>query len=467
MNEPLPLSQTTYVVNPARALVQSKPLQLFFVLIFHMALGLVFAQVSLIALAHSLVVVLAGVFFLIRDKEPYNVIYVTAYIAGMEVLWRIAGGTLVWEYSKYSIALLLILSLLKAQKLRQVSLLPILYFVLLIPSISIMPVFSRNDISFNLSGPLLLAIAAASFSTFKLERKHVQNVTLALIFPVLSLLILATFGLVTAVELEFTNEANFEASAGYGPNQVSTIFGLGLLGIWIYIFMNRNSRFIQGVLLICWIWLAVQTLLTFSRGGLWAGLGGIAITALFFVQNKRARWNFVGIIFLFAVVGNFYIFPALDDFTDGALTDRFQSTDLTGRDVLWAADLEIFWSNIALGVGPGQGRLHRYELVGRGDASHTEYARLLSEHGLFGVFAMVVLAIICIQRVFLYKETPFARGVTLAFIAWALLTLAHSAMRLALPGFIFGLAMAQFDTNVSTDPEKVEDVVKHKVPQLA
>jgi hypothetical protein len=42
------------------------------------------------------------------------------------------------------------------------------------------------------------------------------------------------------------------------------------------------------------------------------------------------------------------------------------------------------------------------------------------------------------------REAHLAKGIAMAFTIWALATMGHSAMRLAAPGFAFGLASARF-----------------------
>jgi len=54
--------------------------------------------------------------------------------------------------------------------------------------------------------------------------------------------------------------------------------------------------------------------------------------------------------------------------------------------------LNIFADNPLLGIGPGAGTEKRVD-YGYGDrvAAHIEYSRLLAEHGLFGVFSLLIL----------------------------------------------------------------------------
>jgi hypothetical protein len=141
----------------------------------------------------------------------------------------------------------------------------------------------------------------------------------------------------------------------------------------------------------------------------------------------------VGIIFL---VTNFIIYPRLDSATKGALTARFAKKDLTGRDGLLRNEIELWRRNPLLGVGPGMGKYHRLALA---VGAHTEYTRLLSEHGTFGLLAIGCLLLIAIQNL-KRGGTNVSRAVVASSLVWSALFMASAAMRLAAPAFMFALS---------------------------
>ena len=98
----------------------------------HALLGLVFNNVSSLSFFHAVFSLLLGVWYVIRDRSPERVLMVAFYITGAEVLWRMTDAGIFHEYAKYSTSLLLILATFKWK--RNFSLLPVLYFILLIPS---------------------------------------------------------------------------------------------------------------------------------------------------------------------------------------------------------------------------------------------------------------------------------------------------------------------------------------------
>ena len=52
------------------------------------AAGLFDATFPYVATAHALIILTLGLWFIVRDKQPYRLIYLTGYIAGADVLWR-------------------------------------------------------------------------------------------------------------------------------------------------------------------------------------------------------------------------------------------------------------------------------------------------------------------------------------------------------------------------------------------
>ncbi len=92
------------------------------------------------------------------------------------------------------------------------------------------------------------------------------------------------------------------------------------------------------------------------------------------------------------------------------------------------------------------GKYYRAQLA---VGSHTEYTRILSEHGAFGLLAICVLLRACLKNL-RRARTPLERAMVGSFLAWSLLFMASAAMRLAAPAFMFGLSFVTLlpDQNV-------------------
>jgi O-antigen ligase len=406
---------------------------------------LLFAQVMLrfpqLGLLHA--VACAGIGLVIAVRRPiHEVSYVVAYIAGAEVLWRMTRAGVFWEYGKYSVSLVLIAALLRIQPRRNRW--PALaYFGFLVPS-ALLTIFTldlgiaRQQISFNLSGPLCLMLSILFFSNIKLTAGQVRQTFFSLIAPVIGIASVAYFSTITAVDLEFNGQSNSVTSGGFGPNQVSAMLGLALLFLIIILLDRREAWRVKWPLLLLAILVATQTALTFSRGGLVLAFGSAFAMGLYLVRNRRARVTLVLVgTFLFAV-GRYVVVPRLDEFTEGKFTERYASTKTSNRVLLASYDLEIFAANPVLGVGPGVAAGKRGEL-GHFGAAHTEFTRMLAEHGILGVMSLCALLLLA-MRTLMNARSLHSRALVAAMLVWFGLFLLVNAMRLAAPAFLFGLA---------------------------
>lgn len=88
---------------------------------------------------------------------------------------------------------------------------------------------SRQMVSFNLSGPITLGVAGMYFYRRKIPLPQFRRTLLAMLYPIAAMSIFVYFKSGSLEDVEFTTESNFQASGGFGPNQVSTIFGLGIM----------------------------------------------------------------------------------------------------------------------------------------------------------------------------------------------------------------------------------------------
>jgi hypothetical protein len=79
----------------------------------------------------------------------------------------------------------------------------------------------------------------------------------------------------------------------------------------------------------------------------------------------------------------------------------------------------------------------RLEEEGKTIASHNEVSRLFSEHGIFGVIILVLL----IVTPLVYRTKHRGNLLFYSFLIFWFATINHSAMRVAAPAFIYGLAL--------------------------
>ena len=158
-----------------------------------------------------------------------------------------------------------------------------------------------------------------------------------------------------------------------------------------------------------------------------------------------------------AGLGSLVFFPLLDTFTGGQLSLRVQDSDTTGRGEVALVDIQLFLENPWLGLGPGQSDIEHARLF-RVTRAHTEYTRMLAEHGSFGLLALLLLLVMTLWPL-LRPASAISRSYKIIFVAWGLVTLAHVATRMAVPGLILGLGVADLvlDSGANEAPELEDD----------
>lgn len=388
-----------------------------------------------------------------------------AYLAGLEVLLRMTKTSFFWEGGKYGIIMLLLLGLTFSVRKKTPTFL--IFFILLLPSISLLN-FSdiaevRDFVSFNLSGPLCLAVSATYFYRITLTSNLITTLVRYFVFPIISILVYLSLKTPDVSDIAFRSSSNFAASGGFGPNQVSLILGIG---IFLIVLLNFYNLSLSGIKIIDYGLtglLLFRAFVTFSRGGVFgAGLAILVLFVSFFWSNPH-RLN-VRYIILSLIVGGvlLYVWDYANKITESTLTYRYESIDpktgmerdiTTGRELLFLNEVEMFEENLAFGVGPGMASKYHEKQFGQLIASHSEYSRMISEHGLFGVLALLILVIAPLRHIL--REIKIARPLLVAILIISLFSMLHSAMRLGAIGFLYGwvfLIVPLYNMKVSPNP---------------
>lgn len=412
-------------------------------IIGHILLGLVMAIEPIkpvLGTLHAVIALAIGLYFAVSNRLE-RVVYIGAYIISSEVLWRMTQAYTFWEYGKYALSAVLMTAIIRHGMFRG-SMLPLLYFVLLLPS-TIFPLANvpsdslRMYLSFNLSGPFALMASIWFLSQIRLTMDQIYRTFLSLIAPAVAIAMVAAYGLLTISTIRFGRESNALASGGYGPNQVSALLGLSILSAFLYLLLQKRGWNVKVLLFFVIVGLAAQSALTFSRTGLYSAGLSLLVALFFLARDTQARFKLILFGLSLFLLANYLVFPYLDEFTGGALAERFQNTSLTGRETILQSDLLIWSQNPVFGVGPGMSTFSRGNFY-RESASHTEFSRLLAEHGVFGLFALTVLVFIGWRH---WRQTRFAQGkaLSLAWLSWSVLFMLSTGMRLAAPAFVFAL----------------------------
>ncbi|REJ78546.1 MAG: O-antigen ligase domain-containing protein [Acidobacteria bacterium] len=412
--------------------------------IAHLPIGILVYLTGSLALLHPFAVLGAGLYLAFNKKfRLEQIALVMAYLVGAEVLWRMAEVPVFWEFGKYGTALIAIVALMRRGKLTIPSL-PLVYFVLLVPGCLLVLTeqglfSSRQVLSMQMSGPFLLLIACWFFSHCSMDTQRVRYLLAAMIFPILSVAFATLFFTVSVENIHFTGESNFATSGGFGPNQVSSILGLGAFLAAISILILKNDSRIRIYYWAIALFFTAQSVLTFSRSGIYNAIGGIIAVLLLHLRRPTDALKKLIPVFLIASVFLVFIFPELNRFTGGQLSDRFQDTNTSSRTQIAETDIQLFLQNPIFGVGIGESPTSREAIIGRDRMSHTEFTRLLSEHGVFGLGALLAIGAMTLLN---FRKQGAIEGKALAAgtAVWSVLFMANTGMRLAAPGFLLAFS---------------------------
>lgn len=415
-----------------------------------------------------------GTIQVFRSRNAYGQAHLAAaYMAAFEMIVRMSRIGLPHELAKYAVVFILINGLLAKPRFSSRSALFFIFFALLTPSVLLLIDAeglekARQAVSFNLMGPLCLAVAGVYFYRRPIYKEELARIFQRFLLPIAATVTWLFINTPRASELEFGFGANFAAS-GYGPNQMASVLGFGILIIGLS-FLFKISIFrsnMVGFLLLALI--AYRALLTFSRGGLAIPmiiLAGLVFYFFFTQQRFRAQFGRIAVVTILFSVVSYGIFQYVNEQTGNALYNRYAGISYgkqvgvkkytSGRLDILKIDGQIFSDYPFFGIGPGMGNEMRVEYgYHERAAAHIEFSRLLAEHGLFGVIAL------CILLGFPWWEFRQRRGIEQRFlliagVLFCLGFMAHSATRIALPMFLYGLGFALIlsDRNNGTLPRQ-------------
>ena len=448
MDHPIHAVASAPPAAPARAAALSlRDRYLLLFLALHAPMAIALRAMETVPRYYALGVLALGVWWATLGRRPAWAIAAAAYIAGAEILWRMTGTGLFWEFGKYSASLILLLVFLRLPAHRTTYWGALLYLVLLVPSAIITlqeldPTLARDAISFNLSGPFSLALAVLLFSSLQAAAIDLELAVFSLLAPTLGVLAICTSSTLSAGAIRFYAESNYVTSGGFGPNQVSALLGLGAL-LALLLALQSAQTWRRAAFMGLTLWFLVQGVLTFSRGGVLNAVICIGFLLIHLMRQPRVRATAFAILVLFTFLGAAVIFPRLNEYTGGALQERYSTTGAGVRGTLVEEELALWRENPVLGVGPGMSKYYRASLLGMEVASHTEFTRLLSEHGTLGLLALLVLVAI-VGIAYLRAPSALEKAWVSALSGWAFIEMSHSAMRIVALSFLFGLATVQW-----------------------
>jgi O-antigen ligase len=374
-------------------------------------------------------------------------------------------GTIAYEAIKYLVIVLMVIGLI-SNSFSNKALVYVFYILLLIPGIFVavsemgFETNIRKAIAFNLSGPICLGITAIFCYKRSITFNQMKMVLLALLLPLVSMtfyLFLYTPNLQEAIT---STESNFATSGGFGPNQVATVLGMGMFVLATRFFMSKEGLLYRLIDLFLLGILTYRALITFSRGGvLTAILMIVFFIGIYYLKvnlKTKFRIKLSLVVFLIMV---FFTWAYSSFQTSGFIEKRYANQDAagrekedvtTGRTDLVTFEFKEFIDHPFLGIGVGKVKEVRLNETGVEAASHNEMSRIVAEHGLFGVFAFLILLFTPLLLRLKNKTNLFFYS----FYLFWLLTINHSAMRIAAPAFIYGLCLLTITYEKPSVPRK-------------
>ena len=419
----------------------------------HAFLGFVFFLFPFFSKVYGIAILVFGIYFIIQSKNKQNeALLMAAYAVSAEIVLRMTGGTFVNEYGKYLVMLFLFLGMLFSGFSRN-ALVYWLFLFFLVPSVVLSTVTLdittdvKKAIVFNISGPVCLGISAIYCYKRELTFQRLLGVVTAFSLPLLCLVTYLYFYTPNIQDVVTGTQSNFETSGGFGPNQVSTILGLGIFIFFVQLMLNSSKGILQIINGGLVLFFAYRGLITFSRGGIYTGVAMILLllAILYFQANFQTKPKIAGIIVL-SFLATLAVWSYSSIKTNGLLDKRYANQDaagrekksqLSGREILIESELKMFYENPILGVGVGKNKELRKSQTGIDLATHNEITRMLAEHGTLGIVGLLILLITPLYLFLVDRQNILA----LSFFVFWLLTINHAAMRLSAPAFIYALSL--------------------------
>jgi hypothetical protein len=433
--------------------MKEKELSYIYLILFHAFLGgLVFAF-PFISKIYTLTILMFGVFYIVKNKNQNNeVLVASAYVISVEVLLRMTDGMLLNEFGKYTVIIFMFLGMIYSGFSKN-SLMYWVFLVLLIPGIviSILSLSFETDIrkaiAFNISGPVCLGICSIYCFQRRIIFDRLKEVLTAFSLPLIAIVVYLFLYTPSVKDVVTGTQSNFETSGGFGPNQVSTILGLGIFVFFVQLLLNSKSRILQLVNTGFVMVFAFRGIVTFSRGGVMTAVVMIflLLVVLYFQANLNTKPK-IGLIVIFSFLAGLGVWGYSSVQTSGLINKRYANQDvkgrekefqLSGREKLMVSEFQMFFNNPILGVGVGRNKEIRKKQTGIESASHSEITRMFAEHGSLGLLDLLILIF---TPLFLFLNNR-QNILALSFLVFWLLTINHAAMRLAAPAFVYALSL--------------------------
>lgn len=419
----------------------------------HVLLAFLIYAVPFLSKIYGVLIPLLGTILLVNSKNKNNeVLLITSYVVGTEVFLRMTGGNAVHELAKYEVIFFFVLGMLYSG-ISKNAIIYIFFILLLLPGVYIganvlgYEVDVRKAILFNILGEVALFVSALYCFNRKVTLIQIEYIIKAIALPLVSMVVYLFLYTPSIRDVVTGTQSNFATSGGFGPNQVSTILGLGMFCFFALLILFSKSKLVFLVHLALLLMTSFRGIVTFSRGGVLTAIAMIVVLifVLYWFANTKAKSIIVILTLSSLIIGGFvWTYSVLQ--TGGMIENRYANKDargrekvdkLGGREEIANTELIMFLENPIWGIGVGKNKEYREQMTGIEAASHNEITRLLAEHGVFGILAFMILLFTPLIFYLNNREHIFL----ISFFVFWLLTINHAAMRIAAPAFIYALTL--------------------------
>ncbi|SEA89444.1 O-Antigen ligase [Flavobacterium gillisiae] len=443
-----------------------------YLILFHVAIGIGIFLFPFTSKIYGYSMFIIGTYYVIKTQNRNNeALMVAAYIAGSEVLLRMTGGNITYEFSKYGVMLFVLMGMYFSGFSKGAA--PYwIFLLLLVPGVVISTFVLnfdtnvKNTIAFNISGPVCLAIASLFTYRRKIGLEQMNSLLLCIGLPIISCTVYLSLYTPSIRDIVTGTGSNYETSGGFGPNQVATFLGLGMFIFFSRIILESRSKFMLMLNLIIALNISYRGMVTFSRGGMITGFLMIVLLLMFLYLKSnfkgRVKLNYIVVFISLAMV---VVWSYTSFQTGGLINKRYKNQDaagrvkedqFTGRGDIAENEIKTFLANPVFGVGVGKGVEVREVETGIVVLSHDEITRMLAEHGALGITGLLILFI---TPLVLYLENKFNMFL-LCFVAFWFLTINHAAMRTAIPAFVYSLSLLNVQLGTSSKKEQYSNIEK-------
>ncbi len=438
-------------------------LQQLYLLLFHIIVGILMAFTPSILFVVYYLVLAIALFYYIKTLDTIYFIYFLAYGLGFELIGRMCNLSpyVPWELTKY-ITPVFVFFILLVELFRKSNILLGLIIVLLSIPALILSESVFSDVVFSGMGIVNLGLMIMLFHNRIISLDKLWGLLRAVVLPLVSILFYITIETPSFDEISFALGANFDTTGGFGSNQISTVLGLGGLLLGMAILTRKVLFYRMWVDVSFMIYFLFRCLLSFSRGGMLVAI--ISFVVFYFyiqirnkklivyynlsVRNISLKYLIISLVVLISV------FVVADNITNGLLSIRYQGDTggtlrgdhektlnviTTGRWDIMVSDIEMWKDNMVWGVGAGTSSYLRVKYGVHQIVAHTEFSRMLAEHGIFGL-AIILLILFYIPILLSNTRNRVEKAYLFSFLALGVLTSFHAGMRTFVTPFFVGLS---------------------------